>query len=171
MPTGHGDGAAICRLEDSSRFGQPFSFLRCSGWRARRRLSPPPNSAQARAKSLVVLPSIRAQRSPFALLSSLFTLTLQMSPPHSNAPPSACSKVTATSAGSYIVMHSPDSDFTAPRLSLVNKLNADLRCQRHTKCPRLECAPGAGQVEVSDLTGCAGLSKDESHGQTTFPQH
>jgi hypothetical protein len=35
----------------------------------------------------------------------------------------------------------------------------------------LECAPGAGQVEVSDLTGCAGLSKDESHGQTTFPQH
>src|SRR5262249_18960023 len=38
------------------------------------------------------------------------TLTLQMSPPHSNAPPSACSKVTATSAGLYIVMHSPDSD-------------------------------------------------------------
>jgi hypothetical protein len=27
----------------------------------------------------------------------------------------------------------------------------------------LECAPG--QVEVGDLTGCAGLSKDESHGQ------
>src|SRR5262249_4500486 len=72
MPTGHGDGAAICRLEDSSRFGQPFSFLRCSGWRARRRLSPPPNSAQARAKPLVLLPPIRAQRSPFALLSSLF---------------------------------------------------------------------------------------------------
>src|SRR5262249_5105507 len=35
----------------------------------------------------------------------------------------------------------------------------------------MECAPRAGQVEVSDLTGCAGLSKDESHGQTTFPQH
>src|SRR5262249_9211501 len=35
------------------------------------------------------------------------TLTLQKSPPHSNAPPSACSKVTATSAGLYIVMHSP----------------------------------------------------------------
>src|SRR5262245_37128721 len=32
---------------------------------------------------------------------------------------------------------------------------------------RVECAPGAGQVEVSDLTGCAGLSKDESHGQTS----
>ena len=29
----------------------------------------------------------------------------------------------------------------------------------------MECAPGAGQVEVTDLTGCAGLSKDESHGQ------
>jgi transposase len=29
----------------------------------------------------------------------------------------------------------------------------------------LECAPGAGQVAVSDLTGCSGLSKDESHGQ------
>src|SRR5215475_4508097 len=72
MPTGHGDGTAICRLEDSSRFGQPFSFLRCSGWRARRQLSPPPNSAQARAKPLVLLPPIRAQRSPFALLSSLF---------------------------------------------------------------------------------------------------
>ena len=36
----------------------------------------------------------------------------------------------------------------------------------------LECAPGAGQVEVIALTGCAGLSKDESHGQTTtFAQH
>jgi hypothetical protein len=34
----------------------------------------------------------------------------------------------------------------------------------------LECAPGARQ-EVSDLTGCAGLSKDESHGQTAFAQH
>ena len=29
----------------------------------------------------------------------------------------------------------------------------------------MECAPGAGQVEVSDLTGCAGLSKEESHGR------
>ena len=27
-----------------------------------------------------------------------------------------------------------------------------------------ECAPVAGQIEVSDLTGCAGLSKSESHG-------
>jgi len=35
----------------------------------------------------------------------------------------------------------------------------------------LECAPGAGQVEVSKLTGCAGLSKDESHGQTALAQH
>ena len=26
----------------------------------------------------------------------------------------------------------------------------------------MECAPGAGQVEVSDLIGWAGLSKDES---------
>jgi len=37
---------------------------------------------------------------------------------------------------------------------------------------RLECAPRAGQVEVIALAGCAGLSKDESHGQTTtFAQH
>ena len=35
----------------------------------------------------------------------------------------------------------------------------------------VECAPGAGQVEVSDLTGCAGLSKEESHGPTAFAQH
>jgi hypothetical protein len=35
----------------------------------------------------------------------------------------------------------------------------------------LQCAPGAGQVEVSALTGCAGLSKDGSHGQTAFAQH
>jgi len=36
----------------------------------------------------------------------------------------------------------------------------------------LECAPRAGQVEVIALAGCAGLSKDESHGQTTtFAQH
>ena len=31
--------------------------------------------------------------------------------------------------------------------------------------------PVAGQIEVSDLTGCAGLSKSESHGQTAFAQH
>jgi hypothetical protein len=35
----------------------------------------------------------------------------------------------------------------------------------------VECALGAGQVEVSDLTGCAGLSKEESNGQTAFSQH
>ena len=36
----------------------------------------------------------------------------------------------------------------------------------------LECAPRAGQVEVIVLKGCAGLSKDESHDQTTaFAQH
>ena len=45
-------------------------------------------------------------------------------------------------------------------------------------CPELakadvqvECALGAGQVEASELTVGAGLSKDESHGPTTFPQH
>src|SRR6516225_11181589 len=31
--------------------------------------------------------------------------------------------------------------------------------------------PVAGQIEVSDWTGCAGLSKSESHGQTAFTQH
>ena len=35
----------------------------------------------------------------------------------------------------------------------------------------VKCAPRAGQVEVSKLTVCAGLSKDESHGQTAFAQH
>jgi hypothetical protein len=30
--------------------------------------------------------------------------------------------------------------------------------------PCLECAPGAGRVEDLELTGSAGLSKDESHG-------
>jgi hypothetical protein len=35
----------------------------------------------------------------------------------------------------------------------------------------VECALGAGQVEASELTVGAGLSKDESHGPTTFPQH
>jgi len=34
-----------------------------------------------------------------------------------------------------------------------------------------ECAPVAGQIEVSDLTGCAGLSKSESHGHAAFAQH
>src|SRR5215813_13034696 len=57
-----------------------------------------------------------------------FTLTLQMSPPQSNAPPPACSKVTAASAGSYIVMHSPDSDFTALHLSLVKLTSRTRTC-------------------------------------------
>ena len=33
----------------------------------------------------------------------------------------------------------------------------------------MECAPRAGQVEVGELTGSAGLSKDESHEQAPFP--
>src|SRR3954452_1350231 len=72
MPTGHDDGPAIWRLEDRSQRRQPCSFLRCSGLRARRRVSAAPHSAQARAKRLVLLPSILALRSPFALLASLF---------------------------------------------------------------------------------------------------
>ena len=35
----------------------------------------------------------------------------------------------------------------------------------------MKCGPRAGQVEVSKLTVCAGLSKDESHGQTALAQH
>ena len=33
----------------------------------------------------------------------------------------------------------------------------------------LECALLAGQVEAEELTGSAGLSKDESHEQAAFP--
>ena len=35
----------------------------------------------------------------------------------------------------------------------------------------LECAPGGGQLADWELTGIAGLSEDESHGQAPFPQH
>src|SRR5262252_3151697 len=35
----------------------------------------------------------------------------------------------------------------------------------------LECAPDGGQVVGWELTGTAGLSKDESHGQAPHPQH
>src|ERR1044072_4401065 len=72
MPTGHGDGPAICRLEDRLRRRQPCSFLRRSGLRARRRVSPAPHSAQARVKHLVLLPSMLTLLSPFVLLSSFF---------------------------------------------------------------------------------------------------
>src|SRR5215831_2823131 len=72
MPTGHGDGLAICHLEDRSRRRQPCFFLRRSGLRAQRRVSPAPHSAQARVKHPVLLPSILTLLSPFVLLSSLF---------------------------------------------------------------------------------------------------
>src|SRR6187431_3125722 len=72
MPTEHGDGPAICRLEHSSRRGQLCSFLRCSGVCARRRVSHLPQTVQARANPLVLLPSIPDLSSRFALLSSLF---------------------------------------------------------------------------------------------------
>src|SRR5262249_50990781 len=72
MPTGHGDGLAICRVEDRSQRRQPCSFLRRLGLRARRRVSPAPHSAQARVKHLVLLPSMLTLLSPFVLLSSLF---------------------------------------------------------------------------------------------------
>src|SRR4051812_18801135 len=51
MPTGHGDGPAIWRLEDRSRRRQPSSSLRRSGLRARRRVSPAPHSVQARGET------------------------------------------------------------------------------------------------------------------------
>ena len=56
----------------------------------------------------------------------------------------------------------PKADLTEIRLHVRYVPKADM-------C--VECAPGAGQVEARELTGCAGLSKDESHGQTAFPQH
>ena len=34
----------------------------------------------------------------------------------------------------------------------------------------LECAPGAGQIALSELTGHAGLPEDGSHGQTPYLQ-
>jgi hypothetical protein len=39
-----------------------------------------------------------------------------------------------------------------------------LRVKRTSTGANLECALGAGQVEASELTVGAGLSKDESHG-------
>src|ERR1700733_13753957 len=85
MPTGHGDAAAICRLEDRSRRRQPGSFLQRSGWRAGRWVSPAPFSVQARAKPLVVLPpmpNLLALQGRFAISSSCFTPSLQEhSPP------------------------------------------------------------------------------------------
>jgi hypothetical protein len=33
----------------------------------------------------------------------------------------------------------------------------------------LECAPNGGHLAGMELTRAAGLSEDESHGQTTFP--
>src|SRR4029453_6440619 len=70
MPTWHGDGSGICRLEDRSRRRQPCSFLRRSGLCARRQVSPAPHFAQARARLLVILPSLLALTSQFALLST-----------------------------------------------------------------------------------------------------
>jgi len=34
---------------------------------------------------------------------------------------------------------------------------------------KLECAPNGGHLAGMELTKAAGLSEDESHGQTTFP--
>ena len=33
----------------------------------------------------------------------------------------------------------------------------------------LECAPSGGQIAGLELTGAAGLSEDESHGQAPLP--
>src|SRR4029450_3453695 len=74
MPTWHGDGSGICRLEDRSRGRQPCSFLRRSGLCARRQVSPAPDFAQARAKLLVILPSLSALTNQFALLSAFVCL-------------------------------------------------------------------------------------------------
>jgi hypothetical protein len=50
---------------------------------------------------------------------------------------------------------------SANRRGLISRL----ACQIAFNCdPCLECAPGAGRVEDLELTGSAGLSKDESHG-------
>src|SRR5581483_1904140 len=68
MPTWRGDGSGICRLEDRSRRRRLCSFLRRSGLCARRRGSPAPDFAQARAKLLVILPPLLALTSQFVLL-------------------------------------------------------------------------------------------------------
>src|SRR5882724_2687934 len=72
MLTGHGDGPATLHQEDRSRRRQPFSFLRYSGWRARRRFSRRRYAAQARPTPLMLLPSIPGLSIGIALLSSLF---------------------------------------------------------------------------------------------------
>src|SRR6516165_2484306 len=53
----------------------------------------------------------------------------------------------------------------------IDTVFASLAQKRTLRGRASECAPVAGQIEVSDLTGCAGLSKSESHGQTAFAQH
>src|ERR1044071_4789240 len=77
MPTWHGDGSEICRLEDRSRRRQPGSFLRRSGLCARRQVSPAPDFAQARAKLLMILPSLLALTSQFVLFAFVFLLGLE----------------------------------------------------------------------------------------------
>jgi len=40
---------------------------------------------------------------------------------------------------------------------------------RHLRA--MECALDGGQIAGWELTGAAGLSEDESHGQAPHPQH
>src|SRR5260221_12870232 len=72
MPTGHGDGVAIFRLEDRSRRLRPCSFRRRSGLRVRRQASPVPSLVNARAQSTTPLRSILSLSRRFGLLSSSF---------------------------------------------------------------------------------------------------
>src|SRR6516225_6894219 len=44
-----------------------------------------------------------------------------------------------------------------------------LGVKRTSVAPSLECAPNGGHLAGMELTKAAGLSEDESHGQTTFP--
>jgi hypothetical protein len=41
--------------------------------------------------------------------------------------------------------------------------------KRTLKALHLECAPIGGHLAGLELTGTAGLSEDESHGQASFP--
>ena len=44
-----------------------------------------------------------------------------------------------------------------------------LGVKRTSTGANLECAPNGGHLAGMELTKAAGLSEDESHGQTTFP--
>ena len=61
--------------------------------------------------------------------------------------------------GSELKLHSSNPE---PLMSAMGQKQTSRQLQ-------LECAPNGGHLTGMELTEAAGLSEDESHGQTTFP--